>query len=57
MSLVLCQSLSEGGPSRMTGIASYQLLHQNNVNGYDFPMAYFEPPPWVVQSQRRDSGS
>jgi hypothetical protein len=24
------------------GIASYQLLKQNNVNGYDFPMAYFE---------------
>ena len=24
------------------GLASYQLLKQNNVNGYDFPMAYFE---------------
>lgn len=24
------------------GIASWQLLKQNNVNGYDFPMAYFE---------------
>jgi hypothetical protein len=24
------------------GIASYQLLHQNNVYGYDFPMMYFE---------------
>jgi hypothetical protein len=24
------------------GIASYQLLKQNNVNGYDFPMAYFD---------------
>jgi len=24
------------------GLASWQLLKQNNVNGYDFPMAYFE---------------
>jgi hypothetical protein len=24
------------------GIASYQLLHENNVYGYDFPMMYFE---------------
>ncbi len=24
------------------GIASYQLLHENNVNGFDFPMVYFE---------------
>lgn len=24
------------------GLASYQLLKQNNVNGYDFPMAYLE---------------
>src|ERR1700744_5833509 len=29
------------------GIASYQLLKQNNVNGYDFPMAYVEL--WVPQ--------
>jgi hypothetical protein len=30
------------------GIASWQLLKQNNVNGYDFPMAYVELfVPWV----------
>lgn len=29
------------------GIASYQLLRRNNVNGYDFPMAYVEL--WVPQ--------